>query len=112
MELWIRSQDKSSIVKVDNLYVSVGNYICYYVEKGKEVSGTYYRPSGELGRYETKERALEVLDEIQNILKPIIKINYEYDDSLPIMNGEWLKFVKEESEIKELSTYVYEMPEK
>ena len=68
MELWIRSQDKSSIVKVDNLYVSVGNYICYYVEKGKEVSGTYYRPSGELGRYETKERALEVLDEIQDEL--------------------------------------------
>ena len=70
MELWIRSQDKSSIVKVDNLYVSVGNYICYYVEKDKEVPGTYYRPSGELGRYKTKERALEVLDEIQNILKP------------------------------------------
>ena len=111
MELWIRSQDKSSIVKVDNLYVSVGNYICYYVEKGKEVSGTYYRPSGELGRYETKERALEVLDEIQNILKPIIKIKYEYDDSQPIMNGEWLKSLKEESKIEELSTYVYEMPE-
>ena len=110
MELWIRSQDKSSIVKVDNLYVSVGNYICYYVEKGKEVPGTYYRPSGELGRYETKERALEVLDEIQNILKPIIKIKYEYDDSQPIMNGEWLKSLKEESKIEELSTYVYEMP--
>ena len=110
MELWIRSQDKSSIVKVDNLYVSVGNYICYYVEKGKEVSGTYYRPSGELGRYETKERALEVLDEIQNILKPIIKIKYEYDDSQPIMNGEWLKSLKEENKIEELSTYVYEMP--
>lgn len=64
-----------------------------------------------LGTYKSKERALAVLDEIQNILKPIIKINYEYDDSLPIMNGKWLKFVKEESEIKELSTYVYEMPE-
>ena len=69
MNLWIRSQDKSSIVKVDNLYVSVGNYICYYVEKGKEVPGTYYRPSGELGRYKTKERAIEVLDEIQDLLQ-------------------------------------------
>lgn len=69
MNLWIRSQDKSSIVKVDNLYVSVGNYICYYVEKGKEVPGTYYRPSGELGRYKTKERALEVLDEISDLLQ-------------------------------------------
>lgn len=67
MDLWIRSQDKTSLVKVDNLYVSVGNYICYYVEKGKEVPNTYYRPSGELGRYETYERALEVLDEINEI---------------------------------------------
>ena len=69
MNLWIRSQDKESLVKVDNLYISVGNYICYYVEKGKEVPNTYYRPSGELGRYETKERALEVLDEIQEYIQ-------------------------------------------
>ena len=34
MELWIRSQDRESLVKVDNLYISVGNYICYYVENG------------------------------------------------------------------------------
>lgn len=65
MELWIRSQDKSALVKVDNLYVSIGNYICYYVEKGKEAPGTYYRPSGELGRYTKYERALEILDEIE-----------------------------------------------
>ena len=69
MELWVRSQDRESLVKVDNLYVSVGNYICYYVEKGKEIPNTYYRPSGELGRYKTKERALEVLDEIQDLLE-------------------------------------------
>ena len=68
MELWIRSQDRESLVKVDNLYISVGNYICYYVEKGKEVPNTYYRPSGELGRYATKERALEVLDEIDKYM--------------------------------------------
>ena len=60
--------------------------------------------------YKSEERALEVLDEIQNILKPIIKIKYEYDDSQPIMNGEWLKSLKEENKIEELSTYVYEMP--
>ena len=96
MELWIRSQDKSSIVKVDNLYVSVGNYICYYVEKGKEVSGTYYRPSGELGRYETKERALEVLDEIQDELIG--------SDFMPIEK-------KEEVVLTCGSAKIYEMPE-
>lgn len=113
MELWIRSQDKSSIVKVDNLYVSVGNYICYYVEKGKEVPGTYYRPSGGLGRYETKERALEVLDEIQSLLQPTIEykpiVQEEYNPSY-----KYKHFVKVDDniEIKELSTFVYQMPEK
>lgn len=96
MELWIRSQDKSSIVKVDNLYVSVGNYICYYVEKGKEVPGTYYRPSGELGRYETKERSLEVLDEIQSLITDLQYLNYA------IKNDEFCSY----------RPNVYEMPEK
>lgn len=96
MELWIRSQDKSSIVKVDNLYVSVGNYICYYVEKGKEVPGTYYRPSGGLGRYETKERALEVLDEIQRLITDLQYLNYA------IKNDEFCSY----------RPNVYEMPEK
>lgn len=105
MELWIRSQDKSSIVKVDNLYVSVGNYICYYVEKGKEVSGTYYRPSGELGRYETKERALEVLDEIEERIMLINTINIAKDrDSLIAY-----KNALTEEKIKGLG-YPYQMP--
>lgn len=69
MYLWVRRQDKRSLVKVDNLYVSVGNYICYYVEKGKEIPNTYYRPSGELGRYESEERTLEVLDEIEDFIE-------------------------------------------
>ena len=94
MDLWIGSQDKSSIVKVDNLYVSVGNYICYYVEKGKEVPNTYYRPSGELGRYESEERALEVLDEIQN---KINLINLGYDFGSPMVD------------LKN-PTYIYQMP--
>lgn len=109
MELWIRSQDKSSIVKVDNLYVSVGNYICYYVEKGKEVLGTYYRPSGELGRYKTRKRALEVLDEIHKCI-----IDKEVLDGcnniLTLANN------KSQNEIKEIlaraeKIAVYEMPE-
>lgn len=94
MDLWIRSQDKSSLVKVDNLYVSVGNYICYYVEKGKEVPNTYYRPSGELGRYETHERALEILDEISDEL---ISANY-----MPL---------EENEKITCGSARIYEMPE-
>ena len=98
MELWVRSQDKGSLVKVDNLYVSIGNYICYYVEKGKEVPNTYYRPSGELGRYATKERALEVLDEIQKYITPTLSL---LDDTL---NG------KQVCQVGNILSMVYEMP--
>lgn len=105
MDLWIRSQDKEKLVKCNDIAMKQVVY-CYslvgYFDKNTEYET--------LGTYTTKKRALEVLDEIQNILKPIIKIKYEYDDSQPIMNGEWLKSLKEESKIEELSTYVYEMP--
>jgi hypothetical protein len=94
MDLWIRSQDKTSLVKVDNLYISVGNYICYYVEKGKEIPNTYYRPSGELGRYKSQKRALEVLDEIQN---KINLINLGHDFGSPMVD------------LKN-PTYIYQMP--
>lgn len=79
MKLWIRSQDKESLVKVDNLYISIGNYICYYVEKGKELPDTYYRPAGVLGKYKSKERALEVLDEIEKRIMLINTINLAKD---------------------------------
>ena len=97
MNLWIRSQDRESLVKVDNLYISVGNYICYYVEKGKEVPNTYYRPSGELGRYETKERALEVLDEIQQNIETQEE-NYLLSDENGILTGQ------------KYYGYIYQMP--
>ena len=97
MNLWIRSQDRESLVKVDNLYISVGNYICYYVEKGKEVTNTYYRPSGELGRYETKERALEVLDEIQQNIETQEE-NYLLSDENGIITGQ------------KYYGYIYQMP--
>lgn len=62
MELWIRSQDKRILQKTDNIYLDA-NYgnkrICNYVDDYKT----------ELGTYKTKERALEVLDEIQDLLQ-------------------------------------------
>ena len=101
MELWIRSQDGTTLMKVDRLDIDYSSGL-YLIKSDGFVTL--------LANYKSEERALEVLDEIQNILKPIIKIKYEYDDSQPIMNGEWLKSLKEENKIEELSTYVYEMP--
>ena len=112
MELWIRSQDRESLVKVDNLYISVGNYICYYVEKGKEVPNTYFRPSGELGRYATKERALEVLNEIQELLMPKIVFKDEGRDYITPQGQIYKLNIKQpiNTDMQELSSYVYEMP--
>ena len=105
MELWIRSQKNEKLrpllLKVNE--IEIGDY-------DDDMDCIVVNNLHCVGIYKSKERALQVLDEIQNILKPIIKINYEYDDSQPIMNGEWLKPLKEESKIEELSTYVYEMP--
>ena len=61
MELWIRSQDKRILQKVNNIFLDA-NY------ENKRIV-TYDGDNTELGTYETKERALEVLDEIQKLLK-------------------------------------------
>jgi len=60
LELWIRSQDKDILVKVDSLLIDDNNNDIYtqcWVGVNLE---TYT-----LGKYKTKERALEILDEIQ-----------------------------------------------
>ena len=54
--MWIRSQNKRLLINTD--VISVDDYCDYYVICG----GGY-----ELGRYYSKEKALKVLSEIQNI---------------------------------------------
>lgn len=73
-------------------------------------SPSYYNIIAE---YKTKQRALEVLDEIQNILKP----KYILDSSSIKPNGDsWIENgivmqnCNANARIEELSTYVYEMP--
>ena len=68
MELWIRSQDREKLIKVKSLYVekypSSNNRYAIY--------NFFYDDLDDcdipLGTYETRERALEVLDEIQDEL--------------------------------------------
>lgn len=60
MELWIRSQDKMKLIPInDELYIPNS--------RTGEDFGVFYRETM-LGYYKTKERTLEVLDEIQNII--------------------------------------------
>lgn len=88
MELWVRSQDKKSLTKVSNVQYTYKEGDLYTDVKGKHYIGTYYDNLKILGIYATKERALEVLDEIQKILEQIL------DGNLTI-----------------LPIFVYEMPE-
>ena len=101
MELWIRSQDKMRLVKVNSINI---------LDNGLTFHG-YINDKDHfwLANYKTKERALEVLDEIQNILKPQVitklgKIVGKTCDGT-------IYTTPNETEIKELSTYVYKMPE-
>ncbi|MDD7754021.1 MAG: hypothetical protein PUJ51_05885 [Clostridiales bacterium] len=104
MNLWVRSQDKRILQKVDNIFLDA-NY------ENKRIS-TYDGDSVELGTYKTKERAIEVLDEIQMLLQPTIEykpiVQEEYN---PAYKYKHFVKVDDNIEIKELSTFVYQMPE-
>ena len=68
MELWIKSQDKMNLVQIKQISINYQNnkqVIANYIPEMYENAGEYYEL---LGTYETKERALEVLDELQQLL--------------------------------------------
>ena len=69
MELWIRSQDKESLTKVSNVEYTYKEGDLYTDVRRKHYIGTYYDNLKILGEYKTKERALEVLDEVQDLLQ-------------------------------------------
>ena len=69
MELWIRSQDKETLRLANMLDIydgSVDEEKCFVIEE----SGV------DLGSYKTKERALEVLDEIQQLIEDLQYMSY------------------------------------
>lgn len=106
MNLWVRSQNKENLILIKNPICVYDNKIIY-----KE-SASYIITIAE---YKTKERAIEVLDEIQNILKP----KYVLDTSsikpagnFYEENGVIFQNYDANAKIEELSTFVYEMPEK
>lgn len=63
MELWIRSQDRRKLLKINNIGVAKE----YNDEKGY-IRTIVAKLTFELGLYSTEERALEVLDEIQSFV--------------------------------------------
>lgn len=89
MELWIRSQDKKHLVKCEAIM---------YEETGTGYGLRAFTKNYDfnIARYKTKERTLEVLDEIEN---KINLINLGHDFGSPMID------------LKN-PTYIYQMPEK
>ncbi len=69
MGLWIRSQDKTTLIRSYELYISEQRNT--YLIRAK-------RTSHILGSYSTIERALEVLDEIQYHINAIANMENKF----------------------------------
>ena len=81
MELWIRSQERMNLIKIRQISINYQNnkqIIANYTPELYENSGDFFEL---LGTYKTKERALEVLDEIeteiQNYVGTMAQIVYQ-----------------------------------
>lgn len=96
MDLWIRTQDRMRLVKPRRLAIK---------QETKNWGGDWYiyesQNSLRYGTYATKERALEVLDDIQDILKP--KLHHISDKDL---EGNDIKVLG----IEYVNSIIYEMP--
>ncbi len=109
MELWIRSQDKDSLIKPQKIEL-IYDYLC-----GEDIQLIHIETDkGRIGSYSTKERALEVLDEIQSILMPKIMaynplVESKEDYQNHNMKTELVGYTTE-YDVFALQTYVYEMP--
>lgn len=108
MELWIRSQDKEKLMKIDFVYLEEKSIVGY-------CQSTFTSPI--LATYKTKERALEVLDEIQNILKPkmVYKNITQDENGIESINNAFKNnhyfATSNNADIHFINnTYVYEMP--
>ena len=96
MELWIRSQDRERLGKIVYLELRNDDYGFYIMGWRDKFEGT------RIATYKTKERALEVLNEIQDLLVP--KLQHVCDRDL---EGNEVKVLG----IDYIQSIVYEMPD-
>lgn len=88
MELWIRSQDREHLMKTTDVDISVDDKTIILIN------------NYEMAKYKTKERALEVLDEIQTRIINLQLVGLEE-------KGQARKDARINDELK----CIYEMPE-
>ena len=117
MDLWIRSQNKKRLLKINNIKLEeIEKNYSWYIDNDNCRPYVLTSDEGNLGFYTTKERALEVLDEIQNILNPKFMLRMDGDlknieNFLDISNRPYIQN-HDNADIKIINnSYVYEMPE-
>lgn len=103
MELWIRSQDKMKLVKANYVYIMESNN--HFTMYGETIDS-----SPIIGTYKSKERALEVFDEITELLKPKFDIDVDSIKLKLPMKDEPIISADCRCDVLQLNTYVYEMP--
>lgn len=73
MNLWVRSQDRENLLKInDRLFIREIADVGYSIENDLCIDDGFIL----LGTYKTKERALEILDEIQMKINNIANMDY------------------------------------
>lgn len=93
--MWIRSQDKERLLNIEDLFIKEKD------EKGMYKIVVYAK--GFIGSYSTKEKALKVLDMIEQF----INCSEEYK-----AQGEYKReIVSCCNEINRLKTFVFQMPQ-
>ena len=104
MSIWVRSQDKEFLMKVDNINLGLDVDTNEPTRIFTFVDGTV--TSFTLGTYKSKERALEVLDEIQAYLEN----NYLSINDMPQHNNNnpWIDYCPRY--ITRTTKTVYQMP--
>ena len=107
MKLWIRSQDKEILVLAKGFELQSPSY-----NNGCQIFAVWQNNYQCVGNYKSKKRALEVLDEIQNILNPMIVFkNYNCTkDMLDNIKEAGACVVSDNAHIEQIQTCIYEMP--
>lgn len=119
MELWIRSQDKTELLKVRKK-ISIEPQECFDIRNNETIEiGEYLIivDGYSLGKYCSKRRASKVLDEIQKLLVPDIKllskkINEDQEDDLSDLKTLFSVIQPDgELQIHQLHNVIYQMPQ-
>ena len=119
MELWIRSQDKTELIKIRKK-LSIVPQESFDLGNGETIeTGEYsiYADHYHLGKYYSKERTLQILDEIQKLLVPDIKllskkINEDQEDDLSDLKTLFSVIQPDgELQVHQLHNVIYQMPQ-